>query len=695
MCGIGGIVKLDGGHAGADGAGAPRAWGEVLEAGVAQRGKDGRGWFVDERALLVHRRLAIIDLGGGEQPMREAVNDGAALVFNGCVYNHRELRRELIASGQRFVTDHSDTEVLLRAWRAWGDGAWAKIDGMYAAAVWDAARGELTLARDRMGEKPLYVTSFSARGDVAAETSGTTPRWLAFSSSVAALVKLRGVVDGAGATTAIDRASVVNLWARFGWGTSLPMEGVFAVRPGQSVVIACEGLARREDSATEDAAWRGVSELRGRARLSGDQRETTLAVVRDQRCAVERLDEVIARAVASRLEADVPLGCFLSGGVDSSLIAAHASRALGDPRRLLALTVKIEGLGLDETPMAKAVAEHLKVRHEVVVAPRLDVQTLVGLIEGLGLPLGDSSLLPTFAVCRSAGEMGLKVALSGDGGDELFAGYERTRAAGWLDRLSGVARAVRGITALKPGGAGRSRWGRLTRLIDAAAGDGYADVLSILPRSMLSMVLTPAGRELLRDGREVLRDEAGATGPGDARQPSVAEALGLDLRGYLPEDILRKTDTASMAVPMEVRSPLLAAEVVRLASSLSVDELYTGGRKGLLRAVARRHLPPAIVDAPKRGFAVPIGAWFRSGEGGFRSMLIDGLRSVEPFGKPTGEGGAGLGDLIDARAVERMLEEHDRGSIDHGQRLYLMLVLMIWGRWLQRVGESEQRPIGA
>ncbi|MBL0871082.1 MAG: asparagine synthase (glutamine-hydrolyzing) [Phycisphaerales bacterium] len=696
MCGIGGIVNLDAEGVGGAGVGVPRAWGEVLEAGVAQRGRDGRGWYVDERAVLVHRRLAIIDLGGGEQPMRERADDGAVLVFNGCVYNHRELRRELIEGGQKFVTDHSDTEVLLRAWRAWGDEAWGRVDGMYAAAVWEPARGELTLARDRMGEKPLYVTCFSARGEGAGSGSGEASRWLAFSSSAAALVKLRGVVQGAGEKIAIDRDSVVNLWARFGWGTALPMEGVFALRPGQSVVIACGGSVREAGSSAAGTVWPRAGALQGRVRLSGDQREATIASRRDQRCAVERLDEVIGRAVASRLEADVPLGCFLSGGVDSSLIVAHASKAMGDPQRLLALTVKIEGLGLDETPTASAVARHLNVRHEIVAAPRLDVTTLVGLIEGLGLPLGDSSLLPTFAVCKAAGvvgEGGLKVALSGDGGDELFAGYERTRAARWLDRLRGPARVVRSVLRIKPGGAGRSRWGRLTRFVDAAAGDGYADVLSILPRSMLDDVLTRAGREMLRDGREVLRGEAGTTGPVDAGEPRVAEALGLDLRGYLPEDILRKTDTASMAVPIEVRSPLLAAEVVRLASSLRVSELYRGGRKGLLRAVARRHVPGEIVDAPKRGFAVPIGAWFRSGEGGFRSMLLDGLGSAEPFGRVAVAGGAGLGDLIDVRAVRRMLDEHDGGSVDHGQRLYLMLVLMIWGRWLDGVGRSEQNPI--
>ncbi len=694
MCGIGGIVNLNAEGAGGARVGVPRAWGEVLEAGIAQRGQDGRGWYVDERALLVHRRLAIIDLRGGEQPMRESAAEGAVLVFNGCVYNHRELRRELVAMGVPFVTDHSDTEVLLRACRAWGDGAWGRMDGMYAAAVWDPARGELTLARDRMGEKPLYVTCFSARGEGAAANTGEASRWLAFSSSAGALVKLRSVVQGAGEEIAVDRESVVNLWARFGWGTSLPVKGVFAVRPGQSVVISCGGSADEAGSSAAKTVWWGEGALRGRVRLSGDQREATLARRRDQRCTAERLDEVIARAVASRLEADVPLGCFLSGGVDSSLIAAHASKALGDPRRLLALTVKIEGLGLDETPMAKAVAKHLNVRHEIVAAPRLDVTTLVGLIEGLGLPLGDSSLLPTFAVCKAAGGAGLKVALSGDGGDELFAGYERTRAARWLSRCRGSARLVRSVLRIKPGGAGLSRWGRLTRFVDAAAGEGYADVLSILPRSMLDEVLTRAGRELLRDGREVLRGEAGAEGPWDEREPRVAEALGLDLRGYLPEDILRKTDTASMAVPIEVRSPLLAAEVIRLASSISVNELDQGGRKGLLRAVARRHVPAEIVDAPKRGFAVPVGEWFRSGEGGFRAMLLDAMHSSQPFGGGSEDRGGRLDDLIDARAVLRMLDEHDGGSIDHGQRLYLMLVLVIWGRWLKRMGRSEQKPIG-
>ncbi|HYE02598.1 MAG TPA: asparagine synthase C-terminal domain-containing protein, partial [Phycisphaerales bacterium] len=291
----------------------------------------------------------------------------------------------------------------------------------------------------------------------------------------------------------------------------------------------------------------------------------------------------------------------------------------------------------------------------------------VRLIGQMRVPFGDSSLLPSYWVSRAAhGAVG--VALGGDGGDELFGGYDRYRAAGLAALRAPGARFVAGL--LERGARPGSRRARAARLLHAGAGDGYPDLVSVFP-----------GHELAR-----LFPAARPAPPTGARPASADEAIAWDVRWYLPHDLLRKTDSASMACPIEVRSPFLDSNLAGLALRARLESLMPGGeRKGLLRAVARRHLPAALADRPKRGFAIPVGRWLREDFGGLGTLLRDRLASTEPFGPPA------LGIDPDRRRVQALVREHMGGVRDHAQRLYLLLVLSLWAERMGRVlaGKAE------
>lgn len=644
MCGIAGILRV---HSGGDDALPLRVaiadqWLDLLDAHIAHRGPDGSGRFRDRarRAdgaivdiALVHRRLSIIDRDGGAQPMVAAAtevsgraHDAAAVVFNGCIYNHRTLRRELESLGCHFETDHSDTEVLLHGQRAWGDvGLASRLDGMFAYAIWERGSAELVLARDRAGEKPLYEAELA---------TGV----YAFASSAAALIVLRERLRHEGVVQGPLRPAPrgVTQWIRFG-GSLLPMlDGIEEVDVG---VVARYGLHDRGDGVRESfAKRRGFEELPRR----GDGPPLTS----------DSLDAMLREAVASRLEADVPLACFLSGGVDSSLVAAMAQRELGS---LSTFTVRMPDVRYDESEAAATVAKALGTRHETLACEASPAADLVSLIEQLGLPFGDSSLLPTHWLSRAV-RRATPVALSGDGGDELFAGYERHAAAKWIARFGGVLRGIpRSVGAhAHP----TSRWSKLVRLGDAARG-GYQELLAIFPRSEL----------------EQLVEGASALVP----PPMVVEdAPRHDFRWYLPGDLMRKSDTASMAVALEVRSPLLATAVVRAALATRLDSLTPRGRrKGLLREVAARYVPRDVVDRRKMGFAIPVGEWLRSDFGEMRTLMMDliGEAATDPFPVDV------LGVKVRRPRVAALLREHDEGVRDHSQRLYMLTVLAIWCRW--------------
>jgi asparagine synthase (glutamine-hydrolysing) len=556
------------------------------------------------------------------------------VVFNGCIYNHRELRKELEASGQRFETDHSDTEVLVHGWRAWGRSLFERLNAMSAAAHWNRSDAALTISRDFCGQKPLYQ-DFPEK------------HTLAFGSSAPGLWKMRGT-SGLSHLTDVSGFEIRS-WIRFGHEQAanyglLPIE---SLRPSEILTYG---------------------DFIGRDRHSNTTRRRRTS----KHAAVSHVNSLLKEAVRTHLHADVPLSVFLSGGIDSALIAGIAGSI--EPS-IECITVRMPVAEYDESANAAETASHLGIKHRMIDCDPDPTADLVHLIETLGLPFGDSSLLPTYWVARAARGFS-KVAVSGEGADELFAGYERHRFGPWIDRLSYVpllGRVLQSRTAdetdPKSSSAKRARAARAMRYA------GYLDLTSIFDEQ--------DARSLL-GSQDVIRHRL-RTSP-----------LDHDFDVYLPNDLLRKSDTASMAVALEVRAPFLDRALVREMRSVSRGNLMPNGeRKGLLKQVARQYLPTHIINRPKQGFAIPIGEWFRTDYGGLRQLLHDHLRSTDPF-----PGLADAGVHINMAFVEQMLAEHDAAgekSInpwhgrDHSQRLYMLLVLSIWAKWLDRVRRGDDK----
>lgn len=629
MCGIGGILRTDGQPI-------PEEWLDAIDARIAYRGPDGAGRFRDRAEFMdgrgnqrvvevafVHRRLSIIDHKDGAQPMisergRHNGEGLVAVVFNGCIYNHRELRKELESKGHRFVTDHSDTEVLIHGWREWGEELCNHLEGMYAFGIWDRTRRCMAIGRDPFGEKPLYVS----RNDYI------------FASSASALSGWGLERVGRAATWDTDGLSAL---LYYGYTTSTLNRGDAwaskSVEPGRVSFVQCSG----EYDSFGDTGY----------------------VEPYQPPAGASIEDLLEQAVTRRLEADVPLGCFLSGGIDSSLIAHFAKQHKSD---LATFTVRMPDPRYDESRYAEQVARHLGTDHhtlDVAISPADD---LVHLISTLGLPFGDSSILPTYWVSKAARQH-VKVALAGDGGDELFLGYERYLAAPSLARFWY-------LLALAPQWPFRSAHpksmrSKIGRLIAAARDYGRCDVSAlelIFSHQNVQRLLGPSVRPTLE--------------PNSLIDHAADRLRRFDLDHYLPNDLLRKTDTASMACGLEVRCPFLDRDLASAVLARPVDELIPNGeRKGLLRRIARRYLPRECVDRPKMGFAIPIGEWFRDDNlphkgSGMKSLLLDHLNAAEPFGPIQ----------LNRKAVRRFIDEHMSGKRDHGQRLFTLLTLSIWAR---------------
>lgn len=635
MCGIGGIIRVT--PAGEARRPIDEAWLDSLDEAIAWRGPDGAGRFRDAatrsdgatvEVALVHRRLAIIDIADGAQPMvRIDQMDGGstrtAVVFNGCIYNHRALRHELEALGHRFRSDHSDTEVLVHGWRQWNECLADHLDAMYAAAIWDGAAGRCALLRDRAGEKPLYYALLERQ------------RTAVFASTIPGVL---AVLRRSGEDTGLD-AEVLADWARFGWSERLPFRAIREAMPRETLVFPSEdggagvGVAHRIELPHERSPG---------APLDADG-----------------VDRLLRQSIDDRTDADVPLGCFLSGGVDSSLVALYAREKLGSLRTLC---VRFPGAAFDESEYARAVAAAIGTEHTTIDVEPTVAADLVELIERLGLPFGDSSLLPTHWVSKAA-RRHVKVALSGDGGDELFCGYRRHVAALALRRLAPLLGVVpRSAWSLVPG-----------------SESAFADVARFV------MTLRTFGYEATMEWREpefeAVFPSAHARAPEGVRGLRTLDPATDDFRRYLPFDLLRKVDTASMSAPIEVRAPLLTSRMIGAALGAPISSLMPGRRrKGLLREVLRRRLPSRLVDRPKRGFAVPIGAFFRSDVGALRALLTDMLAVSRPFGP--------VHDVMEVNVgpLHRALEEHLEGRRDHGARLFHLLSLAIWARWLESRG---------
>ncbi|MCK4873161.1 MAG: asparagine synthase (glutamine-hydrolyzing) [Phycisphaerales bacterium] len=614
MCGFSCIVRRDGQPI-------PDELLNRLGAVLAHRGPDGEGVLRDcidgdggrVEIALIHRRLSVIDRQGGAQPMTTA--DGRlTVVFNGCIYNHRALRRELQAAGHAFTSDHSDTEVLLHGHKQWGSGLPEHLEGMFAYILLDREDRTLKLARDRAGEKPIYVRD---AGDV-----------MTIASERSAMPAAPDDDDRSASRAVAD-------YLRWGAVTFLPwIDGSTSLAPGTQRVI---NLDRREESDAQ-TYWSAPT-----------RRETDEP---HSRTIEQHVETLLEQAVAARLEADVPIGCFLSGGIDSSLIAAMALRCKPD---LATFCVKMNDARYDESHHAAAVAAHLHAQHTTLDVSMNPAEDLVHLVETMGEPFADSSILPTYWVSKAAREH-VTVALSGDGGDELFLGYERHIAMQLLQRWSGILRRL--PVSMFAGSHPKSRRRKLARLTTAARGrswfEQYCSIVNLFDTRQLRALGVDAG-----DPETPQYD--GQAGP--------EAAILHDFAFNLPLDLLRKVDAASMACGLEVRCPFLDSSLIDCAMSLPLSVLTPRmRRKDLLKRIARRHLPGEIVDRPKMGFTIPIGEWFRSDFGGMKTLLTDQLGSSDPFGSLP----------VDASAARRMMDEHLSGNADHSHRLFALLSLSIW-----------------
>ncbi len=629
MCGIAGIVRFDDQPV-------DRAALQAMLRQVQHRGPDGQNLWIGPRCGLAHARLSIIDLQLGSQPMHAPPfqeHGDLTVVFNGEIYNHRNLRRILERFGHSFSSDHSDTEILLHGYRQWGAALPQHLEGMFAFAIWDSGKQSLYLARDRIGKKPLYFHRDNGR--------------LLFGSLVATIF----AAFDSGNSIRIDRDALRD-YLRLGYSCNASLiEGIDELPPASWATIDAEGRMQVQ------SYWS----------LPPVSRTDTAKGV------VQAVTELLTTAVERRLESDVPVGCFLSGGIDSSLIAAIAQKLLderGEPA-LKTFCVAIPNTNYDESGYAQRVANHVGADHMTLSISSGDdlFGDLRRLVATSGEPTADSSILPTFLLCRAARQH-LKVAMAGEGGDELFGGYERYRALRLLSRHRWWLRAIPPrLLGVHDQLHTRARF---RRLVEAArqrdAAEQYCSISQLF-----------SNRQVEQLGIAVSPRSTGLPDWPDIADPPKA-AMRWDLTHYLPYDLLRKIDRASMAVALEVRCPMLDRELSELAAHLPAAVLTPRGRpKQLLRTIARTMLPAEIVNRRKRGFAIPIGRWF-AGD------LAGPLRDVLPDDRLESLG------LAEA-PVREMLEAHTTGRADHTHRLFALLSLSLWKAWLdESVGRSGRTP---
>lgn len=650
MCGISGIV-VPPGHA------IDRGVLARMNNTLRRRGPDDEGYYFDDAGGcgLGHRRLSIIDLAGGHQPL-ESAGGRVQVIVNGEIYNFKAVRAELEQRGFAFRTN-SDSEVVAHGWVAWGPEILRRIDGMFAVALWDGRTRQLLLARDRMGKKPLYYAFV-----------GPGRRTLIFGSELKALA----------AHPELDRRiSPTGLSAYLAYECLPEAETIFdgAARllPGHHLIFDRERQRAdiREFWRLQFAGSPAEAEVRGRseAELAG------------------HLRGLIVEATRKRLISDVPLGVFLSGGIDSSAVTAAMAQVV-PARDIKTFSIAFEDRSFDEGPQARMVARHLGTdHHEEQLSPRVMLDILPEIADFMCEPLGDASIIPTYLLSRFTRRT-VTVALGGDGGDELFLGYPTfvaDRVAARVDRAFGVA----GARQL---GRGLARAARLLpvsrrnfsfdfKLRRFAQGLGWAGdhrhqawMGSFLPGEMAA-VLAPdyAPRALARDPFAIVSSFRGQAAARDGLDAASYQYARL----YLTADVLVKVDRASMANSLEVRAPLLDTRLVEFAAALP-SQLKLRGRttKYLLKKAVAPWLPRSIVERPKKGFGVPIAEWLR---GPLRSLARDLLAPS----RLAREG------YFDPEAVTALLDAHERGDADNRKPLWTLLAFQLW---LERFGPGTRRP---
>ncbi len=607
-----------------------------MSARIAHRGPDGEGLHLNHddaigpdrpQLGLVHRRLAILDPDPrANQPFMD--RHGRWIVFNGEIYNFRDLRADLSKRRPEYPWRTSgDTEVLLVAYDVWGEECVEHLNGMFAFAVWDEPRQQLFLARDRMGQKPLYYSGDERSGGVA------------FASELGAIKPVEWVDQQ------MSRSSLM-FYLRWGHAesTSTIYDRVHQLPPASTLTWTC--LGARPVRTYFNANATASPELASDAAAPAITRR------------------LVTQAVRRQLVSDVPLGCFLSGGVDSAIIAAAMKQSVPSDQPVLTFSMGFDDPRYDETIHASRVAEHLGTKHHRFEVRPNTAEALPALAAAFGEPFADSSALPGYYLARET-RSHVKVSLSGDGGDELFGGYDRYRALAFSERLTRTTALTRLASAsvwqAVPGSHPKSRSARLKRFLASLRlpveqrYERYMELFSsTLARELLDEPVDPSSGYLAAGLGEFLRN-----------RPLVPAALALDRVTYLPDDLLVKVDRASMLHALEVRSPFMDHELVGFAAGLTTDQLLRGGPKRMLREAFAADLPAWVFKRRKMGFAVPIGEWFR---GELRPMLRDHLFAADSFATTH----------FRLATVQRLVDEHERQTIDHSQRLYALLMLELW-----------------
>jgi asparagine synthase (glutamine-hydrolysing) len=631
MCGIAGMVST------MSGAAQQRSVAAATLA-LAHRGPDDSGLWFDQHCALGHRRLSIIDLSpAGHQPMATTNSDGAGslqIVFNGEIYNYQSLRAELETYGHRFRTK-TDTEVILTAYRQWGSESLAKLRGMFAFAMWDAATRTLFLARDRVGKKPLFF----------AQTADS----FCFAS------EMQGILQFA------DVARDINLAALdyyFSWGyIPAPLtgfKGVHKLLPGHWMRVQLSG---RDLKTETQRYW----QLDHATKLDISEREATA-----------QLREKLTEAVRLRMISDVPLGAFLSGGIDSSIVVGLMAQQ--SSQRVKTFSVGFREASYNETAYAQAVARKWHTEHtEFTVEPNA-LEVLPQLVRHFGEPYADSSAIPTYYVAKLTRQH-VTVALTGDGGDESFAGYDRYYANRVAHRINslGFGGMARFASRLLPDSAdfrdARRRAKRFLSVAPLSAAQRYSRWMGYFSEEQKAQLYSS---EALRgNGEQWLADLLN----GFESLGAVESAMATDVVSYLPNDLLVKVDIATMASSLEARSPFLDHQVMEFAAKLPTN-LKLNGRnsKYILKQAFADLLPDEVKNRGKLGFGVPVGNWFR---GPLTSFLRDTLSS-----SATKDRG-----LLNGGFVQKLVEEHVSGRADYGYQLWTLLALELW---FQEV--AQQKP---
>lgn len=645
MCGIAGFFDTKAGASRAE----LQAVGTMMHRAIAHRGPDDDGVWQDPDAPLVlaHRRLSIIDLSPeGHQP-KESHSGRYIVAYNGEIYNFPALQAELEAQGVRFK-GRSDTEIMLAAFDVWGvNRALQKINGMYAFALWDRQERAIHFVRDRMGKKPLYV--------------GWAGSALVFGSELKALrahPQFSAIVD--------RRAAA--LYMRYGY-IHAPFsiyEGVWQIPAGCRMTLRLPGVTPGQGlAALMEPYWhhgRKVEEARARPAPKTDKE------------AVDGLEEVLRAAVKSRMISDVPLGAFLSGGIDSSSVVAVMQQIAGAPVKTF--SVGFETAGYNEAGYARQVAEHLGTEHHELIMTEKDALGVIPKLPDMyDEPFADASQIPTYLVAKMAREH-VTVALSGDGGDEMLGGYLRYtvapdlwRRVGWMPPAMRAALA-QALTVVPPV--------TLNRM--APFYPRFGDKVHKFAEFMEQQSANDIYGRLVGNWHEPEKIVIGGREPPVPLGSAEWQVRGLemtegfmyaDLLSYLPNDILVKVDRATMAVALEARAPLLDVSVFEYGWSLPLHmKIRNGKGKWVLREMLARYMPRSLFERPKQGFGMPVGEWLRTDLRDWAEDLLD-------------EGALRQEGYLDADAVRTVWAEHLTGRANHAPRLWCVLMFQAWKRrWM-------------